>query len=99
MLITKYTAILLESARSSEARNMAVSRSDAWSSSLDSSTGGRRPVRRRHFVYSRRVVHVMYFYYSQHKPDRIKFAQNDDQSQRTLGIHRMHRCSGIKGSK
>ncbi|KAF9801164.1 hypothetical protein SFRURICE_005758 [Spodoptera frugiperda] len=52
MLITKYTAILLESARSTEARNMAVSRSDAWSSSLDSSTGGRRPVRRRHFVYS-----------------------------------------------
>ncbi|XP_035437958.2 protein sprint isoform X4 [Spodoptera frugiperda] len=51
MLITKYTAILLESARSTEARNMAVSRSDAWSSSLDSSTGGRRPVRRRHFVY------------------------------------------------
>ncbi|XP_026730230.1 uncharacterized protein LOC113495609 isoform X2 [Trichoplusia ni] len=51
MLITKYTAILLESARSTEARNTALSRSDAWSSSLESAASGRRPVRRRHFVY------------------------------------------------
>ncbi|KAL0828890.1 hypothetical protein ABMA28_003795 [Loxostege sticticalis] len=55
MLITKYTAILLESARSSEARNEAMSRSrerGAWSSSLDSGSSGTRPTwRRRHFQY------------------------------------------------
>ncbi|KAJ0176177.1 hypothetical protein K1T71_008351 [Dendrolimus kikuchii] len=54
MLITKYTAVLLESARSSEARNSALARSSeaAWSSSLDSLSSGRRPIRRRYFAYS-----------------------------------------------
>ncbi|XP_041981716.1 protein sprint isoform X2 [Aricia agestis] len=47
MLITKYTSILLESARSVEARNGRAE----WSSSLDSAPSRRRPVRRRHFVY------------------------------------------------
>ncbi|XP_062529618.1 protein sprint isoform X21 [Bombyx mori] len=52
MLITKYTAILLESARIAEARNTAISRSreDSWSS-LESNISRRRPVRRRYFAY------------------------------------------------
>lgn len=53
MLITKYTAILLESAKSAEARNT-VSRAgvDAdWSSSLESVPNRRRVLRRRHLAY------------------------------------------------
>lgn len=49
MLITKYTAILLESARTAEARSLA--RTSDGGSSLDSIPDGRRPVRRRHFTY------------------------------------------------
>lgn len=51
MLITKYTAILLESARTAEARSLTRISDGARSSSMDSIPDGRRPVRRRHFVY------------------------------------------------
>lgn len=56
MLITKYTAILLESARSAEARNAlsipnrGVGDAD-WSSSLDSVPNRRRQWRRRHVAH------------------------------------------------
>ncbi|XP_049874832.1 protein sprint isoform X3 [Pectinophora gossypiella] len=53
MLITKYTAILLESARTTEARNTALRSGDGsgWSSSLDSASSGQRRWRRRQFAY------------------------------------------------
>ncbi|CAG4961903.1 unnamed protein product [Colias eurytheme] len=52
MLITKYTAILLESARSVEARNTALSRStDGDWSSLERAAHTRRPWRRRTLAY------------------------------------------------
>lgn len=55
MLITKYTAILLESARNAESRNATrpvrgIVDAD-WSSSLESAPRRRRQWRRRHVVH------------------------------------------------
>ncbi|CAH0726962.1 unnamed protein product, partial [Brenthis ino] len=61
MLITKYTAILLESARNAESRNAArptrgIVDAD-WSSSLESAPRRRRQWRRRHVVHRERLVY------------------------------------------
>ncbi|CAF4842467.1 unnamed protein product [Pieris macdunnoughi] len=53
MLITKYTAILLESAKMSEARNTTPSRSDGDWSSLDSAR--RKRWRRRTYAYRKYI--------------------------------------------
>ncbi|CAH4034693.1 unnamed protein product [Pieris brassicae] len=93
MLITKYTAILLESAKMSEARNTTPSRSDGDWSSLDSAR--RKPWRRRTYAY--RQPAKLLWKLANLKPAVVTKRPSDVSSAIKTTITNRIECTSIKG--
>ncbi|XP_032518528.2 protein sprint isoform X2 [Danaus plexippus] len=79
MLITKYTAILLESARSAEARNAIKAPNDSSSPSLER-TPRRRTWRRRRFIYRNATFLEPHLQGVRHRESRSSESDHDGRS-------------------